>query len=125
MPEKENLVLFIFLCILLCGCEKEYLLIQDAAVEEVLEIFDLSREMVRKNADYFEGSWEVAQYIIKEEELQLSAKEMKKAQEEYANENGYENTEDLLSDSGLQYVTEEIYIKVVKDFLYEQATERR
>lgn len=93
-------------------------------LEEVLEMFDLSKEMVQKNADYFEGSWEVVQYIIKEEELQLSAKEMKKAQEEYAKENGYENAEDLLFDNGLQYVTEEIYIKLVKDFLYEQAEKR-
>lgn len=93
-------------------------------LEEVLEMFDLSKEIVQENADYFEGSWEVAQYIIKAEELQLSAKEMKKAQEEYAKENGYENAEDLLSDSGLQYVTEEIYIEIVKDFLYEQAEKR-
>ncbi len=94
-------------------------------LEEVLEMFDLSKEIVQENADYFEGSWEVAQYIIKEEELQLSAREMKKAQEKYAKENGYENAEDLLSDSGLQYITEEIYIQIVKDFLYEQAAERR
>lgn len=93
-------------------------------LEEVLEMFDLSKEIVQKNADYFEGSWEVAQYIIKEEELQLSTKEMEKAQEEYAKENGYENAEDLLLDCGLQYVTEEIYIEIVKDFLYEQAEKR-
>lgn len=97
--------------------------IYNLTLEQVLESFSLSKEQVLKNAKYFEAEWEVAQYLILNENLKLSNVQMKKAQDEYAIENSYNSTEELINDNGIQYVTEEIYIERIKDYLYEKSKE--
>lgn len=97
--------------------------IYDLTLEQVLEKFSLSKEQVLENAKFYEAEWEVAQYLICKENLKLSNAQMKEAQNEYAVENFYDTTEELISDNGLQYVTEEIYIELIKDYLYEKSKE--
>lgn len=65
----------------------------------------------------------IAQYFISKENLKLSNVQMKKAQDEYAIENSYNSTEKLINDNGIQNVTEEIYIELIKAYLYKKSKE--
>lgn len=71
-----------------------------------------------QNAEFNEDSWEVAQYIIRNEKLKPNAKEYTRLLDDYANENGYSSERELIKDNGKKYVKEKIYIKIVKKFLY-------
>ncbi len=88
------------------------------SLDEVLQLYNLDYETVYKNAEFNEGSWEVAQYIIRNEKLKPNAKEYTRLLDDYANENGYSSERELIKDNGKKYVKEQIYIKIVKKFLY-------
>lgn len=99
---------------------EEYGKLYNMSIEEVLSSFELDREQVQKNAWKFQGEWELTKYYIETGELNLTPKELKAKEAVYATQNGYSSVSELIEDSGEQYLLEEIYIKEMKDYLYEK-----
>lgn len=89
-------------------------------LDEVLDSLEMDREEVKMNARKFQGEWELALYFLNKNEIGFTEEELELKKEKYAKENGYNSVEELINDSGEQYLLEQIYIKKMKDYLYEK-----
>ena len=87
--------------------------------EETLDWLGMSDEEVYSNARRFQAEWDVCRYIVSDRSLLLSDKELKQRKLEYAIDNGYDTVEELISDNGEQYLIEEIYKQLVRDYIYD------
>lgn len=90
-------------------------------LDETLDSLNLTKKEIHDNAVFFEGCWEVTQYIIEVENLSLSATAKTEKAKEYIKEYGYTSIEDFISDNGQQYLDEEIYKNIVLDYIYQNA----
>ncbi len=99
---------------------EKYGRLYDMTVDEVLDSFDMDRDEVKRNARNFQGEWELALYFLNMGEIRFTSEELKLKKENYAKESGYDSVEELVHDSGEQYLLEQICAKELKDYLYKK-----
>lgn len=99
---------------------EKYGRLYDMTVDEVLDSFEMDRDEVKKNARKFQGEWELALYYINKDEIGFTSGELELKKENYAKESGYDSVEELIHDSGEQYLLEQVCVKELKDYLYEK-----
>lgn len=92
------------------------------SLEDTLSGFQLTRELVKENAEYDVASWEVCKYILKKEDLYLSGDKKKKMDLLVVKEDGYSNVDEYIKENGQATLDKEVYMEVVLNFLYENAS---
>lgn len=90
------------------------------SLDEVLSTFEMDRNEVKENAKLFQTEWELVKYYIGNNEMKISNVELEQAKEKYAKENGYASIDELIKDSGEQYLLEQVLVGFMKDYLYEK-----
>ena len=93
------------------------------SLEEVLLSYHLSIKAVKQNARKYQLEWELVMYFVGNGEILITESELEKAKRDYAAENGYETVQELIEDSGEQYLLEEILVKKMKDYVYKKYIE--
>lgn len=99
---------------------KKYGKLYDMTVDEVLDSFDMDRDEVRRNAQKFQGEWELALYFLNRNEIRVTSEELESKKQKYAKGSGYDSVDKMVHDNGEQYLLEQIYTKELKDYLYEK-----
>ena len=90
------------------------------SLDEVLSEYDLSLEIVKQNARTFQLEWELVKYYIEKGEITIDESELEKDKQKYAVANGYQTVQELIKDSGEQYLLEEVLVGKMKDYVYEK-----
>lgn len=101
---------------------QKYAELYELSFSEVLEGFGVTEEILYETAEYNEACTEICQYIIREENLLPSAREMKNMKQIHVEKCGYDTIQQYIDDNGEQDLNECIYNEIGLNYIYEHIT---
>lgn len=100
---------------------KAYAKINNLSYNDVLNLYDMSEEKMKKNIlnNIYEDI--VIDAIIQKEKLQFTNQEYKELELDYILEFGYNDIDSFIRDCGKRYLEREVNKQIVLDFLYDNS----